>query len=159
MNNLRYILSAACFVCGLALSAAVPAGLVPGKVTGDVKIGREWSVYGPYQYGESPATLLLKNKKLPEVLKIGKISQKRKIAVPANGHLDLKKLFERKSGKGAYVCIPLHSDRGGKGIFGLSADWYFNAWLNGKLVYSTGDDGNMVSPPQQIQQHNQGDLL
>lgn len=145
---MKYLLVVFTAFCVFVSTAANIAGMTPAKVSGDVVVGKDWFVYGPFNHGESPAVPLLKGGKLPPVLKIGSISRRLIKVSNVGGHLDLKKLFGKLSGKGAYVCIPLFSEKGGEGIIGLAADWYFNAYLNGKMVYSTGDEGNMLSPPQ-----------
>ena len=68
-----------------------------------------------------------------------------------NGWLDLSDMAAKRDGKfvtkqTAYCFAPIDCDKGGTLVVNCSADWWMLWYLDGKLVYSTGEEGNGTNP-------------
>ena len=50
-------------------------------------------------------------------------------------------------GRAAYVFIPFQLTRAGRLSFGIGADWWFQAWIDGEPLMDTLESGNGAWPP------------
>ena len=64
-----------------------------------------------------------------------------------NNRLDLADLLAAQAGRTAYVFIPFGLDAGQELTLGLGADWWFQAWLDGRPLMDTLKSGNGAHPP------------
>lgn len=119
----------------------------PSPIHGDASLSPAWKVFAPLAKAFPPPTgaQLLR---IPEKLTV----EGRELAPIAvevkNGLLDLAGILGgTAAGKTAWIYIPFQTKAGGKTTFGFGADWWLQAWVDGKLVCDTLARGNGPYPP------------
>jgi len=109
-------------------------------------ITEDWSVIAPFERDAAlPSDWF---KAIPATLKI---ADGNLIPTPVKakaGYLNLAPLLGGTAeGKSALVYIPFQTDRAQKFSFGVGADWWVDAYLDGDHLFDTLADGNQSSPP------------
>ena len=85
---------------------------------------------------------------LPKTLTVGGVATKPHEFAVESGRLDLRELLGWKAqGKIAYVYIPFHVREDGLNDFGIGADWWHKAWIDGEVISDTLAGGNGRQPP------------
>jgi alpha-galactosidase len=117
---------------------------------GELVFGTTWTVFGPCRR-EAPAPAAQTT--IPSVLMVeGATLDAREFAVD-DGRLDLGPVFGVEPGRSAFVCIPFTATRDDSFTFGLGADWWIEAWIDGRPLGSTMKSGNNGRPPSREDQH------
>ena len=114
----------------------------PLPIKGELSLSGEWTVFTSFDKNDPVPTsddLSL----IPEVLRIAaKEATAKKIDV-RSGHVDFSPIWggacEKRTG---YVYIPFRIETAGEYTFGFGADWWYQAWIDGKPLSDTLDTGN-----------------
>ena len=127
---------------------ALCAGTMLGEeVKGSLKMPAEWTVFtlGTMEKEPLDAEIL---KTIPEQITIlGKTINAKNVKVEEN-RLDMVPLFgSLQAGNTACVFLRLDSNVRQTATVGIGADWWFQAWLNGKEILNTLETGNIDWPP------------
>ncbi|MBO5958743.1 MAG: hypothetical protein J6Q65_01340, partial [Lentisphaeria bacterium] len=116
------------------------------KLNGDAVISSGWRVFGTF--AESDSILPEKDLvRIPDTLTING-----KTVLPAdvtaeNGILELNTVLGGAGEKrAAWIFAELESASGGINTVGCGFDWWGTLWIDGKEVFSTGDEGNVECP-------------
>jgi hypothetical protein len=111
-----------------------------------------WTVFAPV-YFDDPAPAACELRSLPERLELAGRPLTRKRARPDGARLDLAPLIGGTMPKvGALVYIPFSLDRDEEVAFGFGADWWLQAWIDGREVCTTFPPGNRTFPPTAFDQ-------
>ena len=126
----------------------------------DIKLSfaSEWTVFGPCSDADplpSPADLIA----CPAALRLGgKELAAHRVRVSVNG-INLGELLGgHRERLGAWVYIPVTAPRTGRFRVGLGADWWLEAFLDGKPLKSTLETGNGQHPPRRTDHAAEADL-
>lgn len=114
---------------------------------GSLSFSSRWKVFGPVDRGDpvAPAASLAAT---PTTLSIGRRRLAGKAVSARDGRLDLAPLLGGvKEGRCAYVFIAFTAPRPGEYRIGVGADWWFEAYVDGRSVMQTLASGNSGSPP------------
>jgi hypothetical protein len=126
---------------------AAPARLEFDDPEETVRLAEDWVVFTPVT-ADQPGLDAAAVARLPERLELEGKALDRKLGRPANGVLDLAPLIGGAlPGVGAYVFIPFTLARREALVLGFGADWWLQAWLDGREVCTTFPDGNRTFPP------------
>lgn len=113
----------------------------------DTFLSNTWHVFAPLDM----ATLPLLPQQLarwPSVLRMQKKTLFPRTITVSEGQLDMAPLIGGTAqGRSAYVFISCRVCKPGLVTFGFGADYFFEAFLDGELIYSTMDTGNGSTPP------------
>lgn len=121
-------------------------GHVAHSSLGELTFGKNWTVFGPCQR-KSAVPPAAKLAACPPRLVIGKRSLKPAKLAAKNSLVNIGKHFGgHKEGMTAYVFIPFSAPKAGEYVLGLGADWWMEAWVDGKSVLSTMAGGNGLYP-------------
>ncbi len=130
-------------------------GHVEHSRPGELRVGERWTIFGTCRR-EAPMPGRLAS--IPEALEIDGVRlEGRPVAVP-DGRLDLAPLFGIEAGRTVFACVPLTATRDGDYCIGIGADWWLEAWLDGKPLGSTMRSGNSGNPPSRDHQRWQASL-
>ena len=118
-----------------------------GNVRGVLSLPRTWTVFGPLDRKDpTPPVEVLRT--VSGKLVVGDKTLSPQILTARKGKLDLASLLGGSiAGRTAYVFIPFRLARGQTLTFGAGADWWFQAWLDGRPLMSTLESGNGAWPP------------
>jgi hypothetical protein len=127
------------------VAKAVAAGAIAPCLTD------AWTVFGPIPQGVAP---LPDNglKAVPKRLEVGGLVLEPRAMKAADGTLDLKPLWpdprggKDKEGLGAYAFAEIECPADGTLYVNCGADWWMKWHLDGRAVYSTLDEGNLIVP-------------
>ena len=128
----------------LALSLHVRAG---EPIKGKVDFPDKWTVFAPLDRrdGVLPVEVL---KTIPERIVLGERRLKAKTVEADGGKYDFTPYFGVvREEEVAYVFLELSSPVAQDVTLGMGADWWMQAWVNGKLVMDTTATGNGKWPP------------
>lgn len=111
-------------------------------IVGDFSLAGQWHVLGGSIKKSDPVLTADALRKVPP--------QSQKVAVQ-NGTLDLAPLIgaggKPVADSVAYVYIPFHAGSDMQAIVGCGADWWFDLFLDGEQIFTTGEAGNVSHPP------------
>ena len=128
----------------LALCAGASGG---EPIKGNVDFPDQWTVFAPLDRrdGVLPVEVL---KTIPETIALGERRLKAQTVNAAGGKYDFTPYFGVvREEKVAYVFLELPSPAAQDVTLGMGADWWMQAWVNGKLVMDTTATGNGKWPP------------
>ena len=129
----------------LVVSQAAPPPLPP--LSGDVKLSDKWQVFAPLDKRSPPPTAEQLRSVPAKIMVDGKELAPTEVNA-GNGTIDLARLLGGEGeGKTAWVYIPFTTAAAGKTTLGFGADWWLQAWVDGKPVCDTMEKGNDRSPP------------
>ncbi|HRU06087.1 MAG TPA: beta-galactosidase trimerization domain-containing protein, partial [Candidatus Brocadiia bacterium] len=78
---------------------------------------------------------------------MGKTTRKAAVAQPRDGQFDFLPLFGKQAaGNVAYAYVTLDSAKDQTVTLGMGADWWLQAWLDGKPLFDTLEEGNVEWP-------------
>ena len=137
-----------------ALGSSAPGGTADAKeaVHGNLALPKQCSVFAPFEWddGDAAAGEL---RRVPDTLSLGTKQAKGRDATFSEKrildlmpYLDVKK-DEAPTGKTAFVYIPFTAKETGPVTFGFGADWWYQAFLDGKPLSDTVENGNATWPP------------
>ena len=113
---------------------------------GEVKFGKTWTAFGPCQR-ESPIPPAAELAACPARLVVGGKALRRAELKAKNSIVNLGEIYGgAEVGRTAYVFAPFTAPNAGDFVIGMGADWWFDAWVDGKPVFSTAATGNERSP-------------
>jgi hypothetical protein len=117
---------------------------------GKVVLPAQATVFGPFAKEDGvPAAELLRQ--LPKILVIGdKRASGRVATFDARRCLDCAPFTGKPVGNTAWVYVPFTADAPGPATFGFGADWWYEAYLDGKVISETlsrVNEGNGAWPP------------
>lgn len=122
-------------------------GKTANLVKGTTGIPTEWTVFilpsGNQDYQPLPSDL----NRIPEFILCGNKKIMPQKVSSRDGVIDLKGLF---GGVKKMACALLYLNLASEGetaTLGFGADWWFDAWLNGRKIAGTGKEGNKAWPP------------
>ncbi len=113
---------------------------------GSAALSEQWTVFELAEKTDSEPTgdQLLE---LPMTLTVGGAATKKHAFAVESGRLDLRVLPGWKSeGETAYVYIPFNVQEDGLHTFGIGADWWHKAWIDGEVISDTLATGNGKNP-------------
>lgn len=124
-----------------------PEKALPDKpILGDLKWPSRWRVFGPLDRDDPVLPEEVLNS-YPETLKINGKEFSAKEYYIYNTRCDFPGLLQNEpSGKTAYVFLLLDSPKEQEVTLGMGADWWMQAWINGKLVHDTTKTSNKYYP-------------
>lgn len=130
------------------------AGASPAELT----FARDWTVFGPCS-DTAPAPAPGDLAACPATLRLGGTAlASRQVKATGRG-VNLSTVFGGRSGReGGWVYIPVTAPRAGRYHIGLGADWWLEAFLDGKPLKSTLDTGNGRNPPSRNDHAAEADL-
>ena len=113
---------------------------------GSLSLPTRWTVFAPLDSSTPvpPAEVL---RSVPQRLTIGDRTYAARIMTVSNHRLDLTPVLRAVKGRAAYVFIPFDLAAAQEVTFGLGADWWFEAWLDGEPLMDTLKHGNDAWPP------------
>lgn len=117
---------------------------------GNVTLPMQAVAFGPFAREDGvPAAEMLS--RVPETLVIGdKRAAGRPATFDSQRRLDCAPFCGTPVGNTAWVYLTFTADAAGPTTFGFGADWWYEAYLDGKLISDTlshGDQGNVAWPP------------
>ena len=124
-----------------------PKRLPPKEmVSGSVEWPARWRVFASLNRADPvPPTEVLAT--YPEKLEIdGRVLTGKDIEVKGSRFDFPGTLKKEPTGRTAYVFLALESLREQKATLGMGADWWMQAWVNGKLVHDTTETSNVHFP-------------
>ena len=130
---------------GLDFREAIP-------VKGSLKLPDECVIFAPFTRADGvPTTDLLLQ--VPKSLTLGTVTaEAKKNVFDASRSLNLESYIGEKGakavGKTAFIYIPFSVTETGPLTFGFGADWWYEAYLDAKVISSTMEDGNGSWPPK-----------
>jgi hypothetical protein len=113
-----------------------------GDNCGGLVLAPEWTIFGPCDKTDSaPATAGLAV--CPATLRLGDRELAARQVKATNLGINLSELFGgHRERQGAWVFITVIAPRDGRYVIGLGADWWLEAFLDGKPLLSTLETGN-----------------
>jgi beta-glucanase (GH16 family) len=140
-------------VLSVALLAAIWTGPTQAQEAapqGDLVLPAQATVFGPFTRDAGvPVPDLLT--RVPEALVIGEQrATRRGAAFDAQRRIDCAPFCGAAVGNTAWVYLPFTAAAAGPATFGFGADWWYEAYLDGRLISETlsrGDRGNESWPP------------
>ncbi len=147
MRSLFLMLLCTPLLLALCATGALTADAPP---QGDLALPAQATVFGPFAREDGvPAPELLS--RIPETLVIGaKQAAGRPATFDARRCLDCAPFCGTPVGNTAWVYLAFTADTAVPTTFGFGADWWYAAYLDGKLISDTvsgGDQGNIAWPP------------
>lgn len=116
------------------------------RVKGSLSLPSTWRVFGP-MLKEDPVLSSKELNSYPEKIKIGKKEYNGTDIKVENNIYDFPNILKDKEvGSVAYTFIKFHSDKNQLLTLGMGADWWMQAWVNGKLVHDTTETSNIHFP-------------
>jgi hypothetical protein len=129
----------------IVVSKADPPPLPP--LSGNLKLSDKWQVFAPLDK-KSPPPTAEQLRRIPTKIMIGGKELAPTEVTTVNGILDLSSLLGGAGeGKTAWGYIPFTTSVTGKTTLGFGADWWLQAWVDGKPVCDTMEKGNGYHPP------------
>ena len=126
----------------LKLQGKIKVGKIV-RVVGELTLPQRWTVFAP----GAPRPGKEQLKAIPRWMG----SKTRKIAptvmTAKNGHLDLTPILNAVIRNPACIYVPFETDKEETVTFGVGADWWFTAWLDGERILDTSKYGNDRWPP------------
>ena len=115
-------------------------------ILGDLKWPVKWRVFGPLERDDPvlPAEVL---NSFPDTIEVNGKSFPARTAVVRDTRCDFPGILkEEYTGKTAYVFLQLVSPAEQEVTLGMGADWWMQAWVNGRLVHDTTETANIYHP-------------
>ena len=138
--------SLAALTCAMLVGSGVAASA--REVKGTLTWPDQWIVFplpGPVTEGRLDQAVL---NTIPERLEFPETTVAAQTVKVTENRLDLAPLFGGvQKGDTAYVFLALASNVAQDVTLGLGADWWLRAWLNGKEIVNTLEEGNTEWPP------------
>ncbi len=147
----RWVVHPGLWAALVALTVATAPGWVQSaSPRGDVVLPSEAKVFGPFGKDAGvPAAEMLRQ--VPQTLVIGQQQATARAArFDAARRLDCAPFCGAAVGSTAWVYLAFTAEAAGPATFGFGADWWYEAYLDGKLVSETlsrGSQGNDDWPP------------
>ena len=132
----------------LVMSALLAAGGSNYNVKGDFSLPKEWTVFAlPFgSNGFVPSSGQLES--IPKSIVVNGQEIKPAKVVSNEATLHLEACFGGvKKGNCALLYMNIDSPDEQIATLGFGADWWFDAWLNGRKIVGTGIEGNKEWPP------------
>lgn len=132
----------------LALSLLPATAALSDEIKGEVDWPGEWTVFLPLEREDPlPARDVLEQR--PETLEIaGRSLEPMRVEPEPDGTFDFAPLFGRVAeGNTAYAFLEIDSDIEQQVTLGMGADWWMQAWLDGREILNTTEEGNRFWPP------------
>jgi hypothetical protein len=120
------------------------------QIVGSAELSERWTVFALAEKSDAePAAGQLLE--LPKTLTVGGVATTRHEFTIDSGRLDLGELLDTSIGygeqqKSAYVYIPFTVQEDGLNTFGIGADWWHKAWIDGAVISDTLAKGNGKQP-------------
>ena len=119
--------------------------VAPIPICGDAAVSNEWKVFGTFTETD-PLPTIGELKTIPETLTLNGKTVPAQCVTAENGVLDLSTVLKGSGEKRAVWVFTTLETAGGVSTIGCGFDWWGTLWIDGKEIYSTGDDGNGASP-------------
>jgi hypothetical protein len=140
------------------MSAAQPSVNPRAGKPAELAFAPEWTVFGPCDETDpapAPADLVA----CPATLRLGGKELAARKVTPSIGGVNLGELLSGyRERLGAWVYIPVTAPRTGRYRIGLGADWWLEAFLDGRPLKSTLATGNGKNPPRRVDHAAEADL-
>ena len=115
-------------------------------VSGTLSWPSTWRVFGPVEEGDEPLPETVLNA-YPEKIEVGGKSFAGKDVEVSGTVFDFPVMLKNKaSGTVAYAFLLFKSPREQEVTLGMGADWWMQAWVNGKLIHDTTETSNIHYP-------------
>ena len=121
--------------------------VIPEKpVLGDIKWPSRWRFFGPVNREDPVLTQEVLNS-YPETIEVnGKKLEAKEVSV-FNTRYDFPAMLQHEpTGKTVYVFLKINSKSDQEVTLGMGADWWMQAWVNGRLIHDTTETSNKVFP-------------
>jgi|GEM_PF-3134135 len=110
------------------------------------QLATQWYVFGPFE-SRDRIDITQWHATVPETVTVAEVDLLRR-QVAAWNELDITPYIDGFSdGKAALIFIPFQVGESGEYTFGLGADWWFEAQIDGRAVCDTLAEGNRSWPP------------
>ncbi len=136
------------------IAAVLLLSVVPGVRAGDaLKWPDRWTVFAPFERVDPvpPAETLAR---VPERMTVGgrTVTQQMVVVKDAFGRVDLSRTMggsptDVPASKVAYVFLEIEAAAEHTATLGMGADWWLQAWLDGRPILDTLKSGNDAWPP------------
>lgn len=120
------------------------------QIVGSAELSERWTVFALAEKSDAEPTAgqLLE---LPKTLTVGGVATTRHEFTIESGRLDLGELLDTsiaygEQEKSAHVYIPFTVQEDGLNTFGIGADWWHKAWIDGEVISDTLASGHGKSP-------------
>ena len=124
-----------------------PPALPPSEsVSGSLEWPSQWRIFGPLDKSDGvlPESVL---SSYPEKINLKGKTLKAKDVEVKSTLFDFPGMLQgQPTGKTAYVFILFNSPAEQEVTLGMGADWWMQAWVNGKLIHDTTETSNMHYP-------------
>ena len=116
------------------------------KISGSLKWPSTWRVFGPFHQNDPILKSDILNSYPEKIVVAGK--EVDAIDIDIKGTIyDFPNILKQSStGSVAYIFLTFNSDKKQKVTLGMGADWWMQAWINGKLIHNTVETSNMYYP-------------
>ena len=118
----------------------------PIPIEGKLSLPKTWTVFGPLG-SQDPAPPADVPRSVPGQLVVAGRTLEPKTMTAHNDRPDSVAMLGASAGRTAYVFIPFDLDAGQDVTLGIGADWWFEAWVDGKPLMDTLEYGNGDWPP------------
>jgi len=124
-----------------------PETTVPGKpVLGNLQWPAKWRIFGPLDR-DDPVLPEETLNSFPETIEVSGRQFAAKDVTVRNTLYDFPGMLkEEYTGRTAYVFLQLNSPAEQEVTLGMGADWWMQAWINGKIVHDTTKTANIHHP-------------
>jgi predicted neuraminidase len=124
----------------------------------ELAFSTEWTVFGPCAE-TAPAPAAAELVVCPDTLRLGGQEFAAHKIKPSCDGINLGEILGGyRERLGAWVYIPVTAPLAGRYRIGLGADWWFEAFLDGRALKSTLATGNLKNPPRQTDHAAEADL-
>ncbi|MFA6292547.1 MAG: pyruvate formate lyase family protein [Victivallales bacterium] len=115
------------------------------KSTNKITYADNWTLFAPFVKEDGVPTAKDLTRIPLELVLNGKTARPQ--TIPGSERLDLVPfLGDSANGLTAFVYVELSSDQDGEAVIGIGADWWFQAWVDGKPLGNTLATGNGRNP-------------
>lgn len=120
----------------------------PSEVKGSVVLPKKWTAFILPDNNRNFQPKQADLQQVPQFILCGKTKVAPRQVTASGDTLDLKKEFGKdKIGNCAILYLEIPSSKKETVTLGFGADWWFEAWLNGKKIADTLREGNKAWPP------------
>ncbi|MDD5708149.1 MAG: hypothetical protein PHR35_19700, partial [Kiritimatiellae bacterium] len=140
-------------LAAVTVTATAEIPIAPGSSNSILKWPDRWTVFAPFDSADpAPAAEALAH--VPKQMTVGDhvITQRVVTVKDPFGRVDLSRSLggsptDIPGGRVAYVFLEIETAAEQTATLGMGADWFLQAWLDGKLIKDTIKDGNGSWPP------------
>ncbi|MCK9266297.1 hypothetical protein M0P98_05395 [bacterium] len=116
------------------------------QIKGTLDWPNKWRIFGPVNTSDKLIPTSVLNSYPDKIVVEGKTLEGVDIEV-TNTLYDFPDMLKKEpTGKSAYIFLTFNSATAQEVTFGMGADWWMQAWVNGKLVHDSTETSNIYFP-------------